>query len=102
VSDGQFKITWTIRGQPAATSCTGIDHLNVLITPSVGSACAGQAVEITPTLCTEGQMLYRDLPSGQAQIELDAVDATGVTVASGSAPYDLEPGTTAVAAIDLQ
>jgi hypothetical protein len=97
-SDGQFRITWTIHGNPAATSCTGIDHLNVNVTPTDG--CDG--VVITPTLCTEGQMFYKELPAGPAIIELDAIDATGVTVASGSSPYDLESNSSNVAAIDLE
>ena len=98
--DGIALATWTLRGQPAsAASCAGIDHLALTI---FSNQCSGAAT-IEPIPCAAGRIRYDNLPRGPGTLELDALDARGVTIASGMAPFDLEPNPNVTPApIDLR
>lgn len=86
-SDGILSLSWTLRGAAAtATSCAGIDHLEVDMT-------AGNCgVTISPVPCALDKWRYDELPDGPATVTLTAVDGHGNAVESGSAQLTL--GTT--------
>ena len=96
-ADGQVVVTWTVRGAPPSSGCTGIDHLDLTFVPEF---CVGGV--ISPVPCTVGKITYRMLPRGPAQIELTAYNAPGTAVATGFGAYDIEPSATAPLAIDLR
>jgi hypothetical protein len=83
--DGVLLISWTMRGQaPSATSCSGIDHLEVDIAPL---DC--DAVAIAPVSCQLTRFRYDGFPEGPARIGVSALDATGTLVASGIVDVEL-------------
>ncbi len=75
--DGVIVLTWTIRGAaPSATSCSGIDHLELDLE---GQSCD---VTIEPIPCMDDHWRYDQLPEGQVQATLTALNSAGAVVAT--------------------
>ena len=82
--DGVLFISWTLHGQPpSATSCSGIDHLEV----DIGLSC--DSVAIAPVDCQLTRFRYDGFPEGAARVGVSALDATGTLLASGIADVEL-------------
>src|SRR5437870_9382918 len=83
-TEGIVLLGWTLRSAaPSAASCQGIDHLSVDID------AGGCGATIAPVPCTLDRWRYDHLPEGSIIATVNALDASGRTVASGSAQLTL-------------
>src|SRR5256885_2361634 len=81
---GKIFIQWTLGGAaPTATSCTGIDQIELSLFYPQGR------VTIAPIPCTIGRFRYDALPTGDADLRLDGLDARGCRIARGDAQVTL-------------
>lgn len=84
---GKIFIDWTVAGQPPSkAACAGVDHLDLRLSSAWGD------VTISPIPCTLTRFRYDGLPDGPGTLSLDAHDASGCPVSSGS--VDLTVGDT--------
>jgi hypothetical protein len=81
---GKIFVDWTLAGRaPSDASCTGIDHLTLLLTYDT------RQVEIAPIPCTLTRFRYDTLPEGLATIEIDGLDTSGCTTTAGVTDIDV-------------
>ena len=79
-------IHWTIGGQPAsATTCTGIDHLDV---GYENSGDATDQVLFSPVMCNEGEFPNDKWPTRYDIADVDAISPTGNTFGQNAIPSD--------------
>jgi hypothetical protein len=82
---GILSLRWTLNGGPPSTqNCMPYDHL--LLSLRNDRCCE---IQIEPIPCTQDHWQYQTLPQGPATVTLDAVNALGQTVLSGSARVTL-------------
>jgi hypothetical protein len=95
--DAVLVLAWTLRGAaPTATSCSGIDHLEVDL------ASAACDVSIEPVPCALAHWRYDNLPGGDDQVTVNALDANGNLTASGVVDVSLSSSVPSPAPIDLR
>ncbi len=97
--DGVLLIAWTLHGQaPSTTACSGIDHLEVDISPLDCGAFA-----IAPVPCELTRFRYDGFPDGAARVGVSALDANGNLIASGIVDVELSGSVPATPApLDIQ
>jgi hypothetical protein len=96
--DGIVLLGWTIRGAtPSSASCNGIDHLSIDID------AGGCGATIAPVPCALDRWRYDNLPNGSIIATVNALDANGRVVASGSTQLNLgSSAPSSPAPVDLQ
>jgi|GEM_PF-3478942 len=96
---GVLFVRWTFAGQaPSATSCVGVDHLDVSLTPD--DYHCPQAT-ISPVECPLTRFRYDNVPSGINHIDITAYDKNGVPTAQGAGADLLSSTVDQPVAIDL-
>lgn len=84
--DGVLLLSWTVQGLSASEDegCRGVDHLELSLT----TVC--EVVTIEPIPCTSGaRWRYDRLPTGPAEVQLDAFDTDHHLRARGWATVSL-------------